>query len=714
MGGVAFSTRSRRVCASLGVFALSLTLSVSATNANHPEINGWGGTRTLSRADYADRLRAMWLGEAIANWTGIPVEGSRIVPPFFTDADWATPNGPPDFITNQNPWKADDDTDIEYVYLHALHALDPSVPPRLTGDQIREHWVTHINRFIWVSNAQARALMQRNVSPPSTALPGANFHRLAIDAQLTTELLGALAPGMPEVALDLADLPIRTTAHGHAAHASQVYVLLYSLATQVPADLSPRDKALWLTRSARRLIPDTSKAADIIDFVLADYLANPDRDNWESTRDKVYARYQSPGTPGFQYRGWTESSVNFASGIIALLYGECDYKRTVRIGILCGWDCDNAPATLGGLLGLMLGYDQLAAQFPGVSFSDRFWVARTRDNLPDYLPADPDADDTFTLMAERCLTVADRVIAHAGGLVALTGARQNRGQWLLPPVAGFNTDPLGKPNLAALFNPPVREQSRSNTWSLRTSGGSVTASSSAPASTPPGPYPWNYGTGNIAHIANGAETDARGHEGDDVARVFYSSQNPAAPITANTPLTFTVTYSAPRTVSAVRFIEGDSWPSSGPNSDANIPGGGGWVQSLEPELFLSGIWTPLPPGTTQSEPLNPDKPFQIIEWSLPAPVTASAVRLRGFPSGTSPTGPFVTISELDTLSPTPAPPPRLSYDTNADGTIDAEDLYLFALSPADLNGDETVTSTDWQQMLLAVRFRENRTVAPGR
>jgi hypothetical protein len=31
--------------------------------------------RLISRADYADRLRAMWLGETIANWTGLTSEG---------------------------------------------------------------------------------------------------------------------------------------------------------------------------------------------------------------------------------------------------------------------------------------------------------------------------------------------------------------------------------------------------------------------------------------------------------------------------------------------------------------------------------------------------------------------------------------------------------------------------------------------------------------
>jgi hypothetical protein len=31
--------------------------------------------RTIDRADDTDRLRAMWLGQCIANWTGLPRAG---------------------------------------------------------------------------------------------------------------------------------------------------------------------------------------------------------------------------------------------------------------------------------------------------------------------------------------------------------------------------------------------------------------------------------------------------------------------------------------------------------------------------------------------------------------------------------------------------------------------------------------------------------------
>jgi hypothetical protein len=76
---------------------------------------------------------------------------------------------------------------------------------------------------------------------------------------------------------------------------------------------------------------------------------------------------------GFRYAGWVESSVNFAAGVVALLYGEMDYRRTVRIGALAGWNSDKPAATMAGLLGLIYGHDRIVAEFPEQSqFSDRY------------------------------------------------------------------------------------------------------------------------------------------------------------------------------------------------------------------------------------------------------------------------------------------------------------------------------------------------------
>ncbi len=570
------------------------------------------GQRVLSRADYQDRLHGMWLGECIANWTGLRTEGQRITPPFFTDADWNThPSNltlPIEFVLNQDPWLADDDTDIEYVYLHKLSTLNPA-RGWLTADEIRDAWLAHMDpNYIWVSNRRAWDLMGRGVRPPMTANPIPNDLWAFIDAQLTTEIFGALSPGMPEQALAYADMPIRTTAFGYAIQASQFYVVLYSLATQVDPGLSGRDKVIWLVREARKWILDGSKSADIADFVLADYLANPDSNNWELTRDRIAERYMiNAPAHGWHFYNWAESSVNFACGLLALLYGEGDYKRTVQIGTLSGWDSDNGTATMGGLLGLMLGYDGVRAQFPGVPFSDRFDIDRTRNNLPDFLPADPQAQDRLEWMAARMMPVIDANVRAARGKVTPTA-------WVLPaPVLSRHI----------MFNPDYDVWRRSANCRRSMQGGFAWATSSAPAG-PGGPS----GVSDPWFMGNGYEHDFTGLDGQDWRRRPYTTEGTGV----SGPVTLMVEYDRPVEVETVRFFEGDHTPTAG------------WFTSAVVEVKVGGVWMNV--GSVMSEPLDPAKPFQVIDFVLNSVVNATAVRVVGV----VPPGGYVTCCEIDALA----------------------------------------------------------------
>ena len=574
----------------------------STSTFQAPVEAGPAAPRTVDRARYADRLRAMWLGEAIANWTGLQTELARRAPPFYTDDDWE-PLGLR-FITDQNPFKADDDTDIEYVYAHLLQQHQATT---LTGAQIRQGWVSHVNRAIWASNASARALMGRGAAPPVTGTLAANPNGLMIDAQLTTEIFGAFAPGLPAKAMAMADLPIRTTATGHAAHAAQTFALLYSLATDVDQTLPRREQMLWLVAEARKYLPPASKAVDVIDTVVADYLANPDPTNWELTRDRIYERYDLRSQAnGFVYRGAIESSVNFATGIMCLLYGEGDFKQTVRIGTLSGWDSDNPTATMGGLLGLMYGTDELRAQFPGVNFSDRFAVYRTRDNLPDHLPNDPGAEDTFTAMAARMLPVIDRAVAEAGGRVDAAN-----GRWVLPAAAPA----------AVAANPLWRLTTRSANYRVRADGGTVTASSSVAGS-------------GLPAIADAAEHNFDGREVFGPGVMFRAGS-------AVGSATLDVTYDRPFDLRTVRLIEGGPGTSTGT--------AGGFASSATVQVRVDGQWV-TPAGVTASEPPDPARPFQLVDFVLPAPVRATGVRVTGPVSGP------LEIIELDALADEPPPP----------------------------------------------------------
>ena len=406
---------------------------------------------TVSRSDYLEKLHGFWLGQCIANWTGIITEMHKIGGEgdrgkFYTREDWGTTveakrwGGRVHTVTidwvRRGPdeiWGADDDTDIEYMYQYLLANSDST---RLTGEQIRDGWITHIHdennspiknargqgeNFLWVSNQRAHDLMLEGVVPPATSDPANNqFHEM-IDAQLTTEIFGLYAPGRPDIGLEIAHLPIRTTAGGEAALASQFYVIMHSLAVVADPTMSRKSQVQWMAAQARAHMPDESTTARMYDFVKSRYDAGVP---WERARDDVYTRYQVEQQDGYDAapRNPVASGINFAASIVSLLFGEGDYQETVKIAVLAGWDSDNPAATWGGLLGFMIGKEGIEESF-GQEFSDRYNIHRTRTGFPA-----PDGIDNFPDMAAVGVEIVDRVVADE-----IQGEVRDD-QWVIPSL----------------------------------------------------------------------------------------------------------------------------------------------------------------------------------------------------------------------------------------------------------------------------------------
>jgi len=415
----------------------------------------------IPRVTYQEKLYGFWLGQCIANWTGLVTEmdkigGEGLHGEFYTRDNWGGPDHPSiwgqglpsdlsdtiDWVVEDEGgiWGADDDTDIEYIYQHLLLEHETSV---LTGEQIREGWLKHIysddntpfvngdgdkENFLWVSNQRAHDLMRNEgMVPPATSDPDNNPDYAMIDAQLTTEIFGLFAPGRPDVALKMAYLPIRTTARENAAWASEFYVLMYSLASYVDQNLTKKDQILWMANEARQRIPNDSYTAKMFDFVKSRYEAGV---AWEQARDEVYVRYQVDQMDGYDItsrelycNGCFASGINFASSIVSLLYGEGELKETIKIAVLAGWDSDNPAATWGGLLGFMYGKSGVERAF-GRTFANRFNIHRTRGNFAD------GGIDTFQAMAEKGMAVIDRaVVEEMDGRID-----EEKDLWLIPQL----------------------------------------------------------------------------------------------------------------------------------------------------------------------------------------------------------------------------------------------------------------------------------------
>ena len=398
------------------------------------KINNKKNENVISIIQYKEKLKGFWLGQCIANMTGLVTEMDKIgnigeikTGKFYTSDDWGKLDQPSifdpskpsqlskniDFVFEQNGvWPADDDTDIEYMYQELLFTNKTAF---LTSSQIKNGWQKHIKleeeNFLWVSNQRAFDLMNEGILPPETSNPKLNEHYDMIDAQLTTEIFGLLSPSRPDIALKMANLPVLTTARDNAKWISDFYISMHSLAYNIDFSKDIKNEIFSLAENSRYLLPDSSYSSKMYDFVKKQYDSGV---SWEEARDKIYERYQVNEEDGYDItsrnlycNGCFAAGINFAASLISLFWGEGDLKKTIKIGTLIGWDSDNPTSTWGGLIGFILGKEGIEEEF-GKKFSNEYFIHRTRQNFEKPI-------DNFDNMADKGIRIISRLVINELG-----------------------------------------------------------------------------------------------------------------------------------------------------------------------------------------------------------------------------------------------------------------------------------------------------------
>src|ERR1700678_4438481 len=142
----------------------------------------------LSREEYLDRVRAIWTAQMIGQITGLRFEHR----PAST-----LPVTPLTHLPGYAP--VDDDYYYEMVAIRAFEKYGIG----LTVEQLGEQWLEN-NAGTWGSSEQALMLLKRGVKAPDTGHPRYNKLWWTIGPQFSSDVYGALTPGMPNAAAALA------------------------------------------------------------------------------------------------------------------------------------------------------------------------------------------------------------------------------------------------------------------------------------------------------------------------------------------------------------------------------------------------------------------------------------------------------------------------------------------------------------------------------
>ncbi len=379
------------------------------------------GERAISENELKDKISAFWLGQLIGNYFGLPFENNYIEEPVPIMVDRIYTHADDESLEiNRKDWRgyipifmdavegsfADDDTDIEFVTLLGVekYGLD------INYSEITEMWKRHINRRIWVANRTARSLMDKGLVAPETGRKENNENWFQIDPQLVNEIWSAFYPGMTKKAGERALWGARITNDDWGTHPTIAYGVMISAAF-FEKDVEK------LVQMAIDAVPDEGPFAEGIRDVVKWHKEN---DNWRDTRRLIHDKY-------FRYKkGSYEAPVSVVSslnnglcGIMAILYGEGDFMKTVGIAVSAGYDCDNQAATCAGLIGVLNGTECLPAEMVE-NFNDQY-VCFTRDDVPIATPISNIVERITNKAKEAILANGGRIILDKGNTPPIKG-----------------------------------------------------------------------------------------------------------------------------------------------------------------------------------------------------------------------------------------------------------------------------------------------------
>ena len=381
--------------------------------------------RVISKDELRDKIAGYWIGQCVGNFMGFPFEGTYLEEPvpvlvdryYQFDDDSSLSINRKDlrgFCAVVINWLegafSDDDTDIEFVTLHALEKFGLDI----TYAEMAGMWESHINRKIWCANRTARDLMSRGLLPPATGSKKNNENWYQIDPQLENEIWSAIYPGMIKKSAERAEWGARITSDDWGTHPTIAYAVMYSAAF-FETDVNK------LVNMVLPYLPDNSPFKEGIKDVITWHGMN---DDWRITRKLIFDKYYYYRKGDYKTPVSDVSSLpNGLFGIMAILYGQGDFMKTAGIAVSAGLDCDNQAATCAGLIGVMHGASAIPGRLTlGMSgtpvwekpFNDTY-INFTRDGLPSY--------NRISDIVERILKLAETAILANGGEIRNDGGK---------------------------------------------------------------------------------------------------------------------------------------------------------------------------------------------------------------------------------------------------------------------------------------------------
>ncbi len=344
-----------------------------------------GETRRLLVKDYLDKMKGGWIGQMAGVGWGAP-----------TEFKWKGKIIPQDKMPKWNAGMINqfnqDDIYVEMTFLRTLeeHGFEAS---------IRQAGIDFANSGypLWHANKAGRDNLRRGIAPPDSGHPQFNTHADDIDYKIESDFSGLIAPGLPQVAIELGEKFGRLMNYGDGLYGGQLFGGMY-------AEAFFESDPVKLVEAGLRCIPQGSQYAECIRDVLAWHKENPK--DWTETWKRINEKYHENA----DYRRAScnkgdfniDAKINGAYVVMGVLYGERDLDNTILISTRCGQDSDCNPSSAAGVVFTTVGFEKLP---------ERFKSALNPEGKFSHTPYN------FPTLITVCEKLARQAVVRAGGKI---------------------------------------------------------------------------------------------------------------------------------------------------------------------------------------------------------------------------------------------------------------------------------------------------------
>ncbi len=332
----------------------------------------------ISRAEYLDRVRAIWTGQMIGQWTG----------GFFEHQVASVLKNTP-----LHPSKGYAPVDDDYYYeMVAIRAFE-KYGIHLTVEQLGSQWLEN-NAGSWGSSEQALLLLKRGMKPPDTGNPRYNKLWWTIGPQFSSDVYGALNPGMPDAAAGMAR---RLTHINGYAEGTDGAVFVSGMISLGFVETDTKE----IVRKAARLISPLSPYRQCLDLVVAMAEAGaPAHEIFEAVNERW----------GMEYPATNNAVVNGAIVAVSVWFGKGDFRATENLAFTAAdfADTDCNAANAASVVGAMHGMSALPAG-EVAALHDRIYGVTMGP-----LKLTPTVDESISALAERTAVIGEKILLSHG------------------------------------------------------------------------------------------------------------------------------------------------------------------------------------------------------------------------------------------------------------------------------------------------------------